>query len=391
MGQYGLTCWESFFEDDELFDVHVNNLDRHFNIEFKWNGHAVEATADAIRKKMRFSTEVSEHGTKVKDVIDLIPGPTAVVTDSKKWRIKWRPIASSQTSHKPEFENAANKLHLTLLTSKAHGVNAIQTINPFFDNSIPSQKLDKVLVEMDTERLMQQAFGGDRLFDKDEQPEYWNKDMPYAARAGQFNTDVNQVIMADMPFTLATKRSLLFEPYAKDNTNDPKGKHNGKWISPVTHKKFYHNMLEVVRNMWMVWSINKIAAESPGSETKDTNILMPIGAAHFGSTGTRIHHKVLERYSMKTMLETKDVSLPFSFVKHGNDYYCKFRFDPRPLNEQKTKDNVKSDTAMSEYDNWMNDEYEFGYDDDADEDYFDDDADYDYYYDLLNYILSLFQ
>merc|ERR1712228_19036 len=205
-----------------------------------------------------------------------------------------------------------------------------------------------------------------------------------------------KLILADMPLTGLLRKPLLFEPFSKykDGTKTKDGsRKQPQDVGPVVNSKYYHDFGTVIRNIWMVYAINTIAASTTGNQ----EMVILIGGYHAGRETTRKPEEkwydMITEYSMRKMLVGDHVSLPFVFT--DNKQKVKFNLDPSFLTNDEAE--AKYGAAMSEYDNWMNDEYEFGYDDDADlydeddEDYFDEDADYDYYYDLLNYILSLFQ
>merc|ERR1712228_733714 len=223
-----------------------------------------------------------------------------------------------------------------------------------------------------------------------------NLDMVITSRAAAKNAHTNELIWADMPSADAFRRPLLFEPYSKfyeeagTGTGQRQDGEEKEGISPVGNKEYYHSMMTVMRNMWMVYAINTIAAK----ETKNNQkYLIVIGGRHAAGVGqyTGEWNSFLSKYSMRAMLKSRKVVLPFVFEKKRGKTIVRFNFDVNGLSKDDLTTMGKFRIgfgAMSEYDNWMNDEYEFGYDD---EDYFDDDADYDYYYDLLNYILSLFQ
>merc|ERR1712228_588861 len=229
-----------------------------------------------------------------------------------------------------------------------------------------------------------------------------NLDMVITSRAAAKNAHTNELIWADMPSADAFRRPLLFEPYSKfyeeagTGTGRRQDGEEKEGISPVRNKEYYHSMMTVMRNMWMVYAINTIAAKETADNQK---YIIVIGSLHAaGLTEKTGWESFLSTYSMRAMLQSEKVLLPFVFEKKGTDTMVRFNFDVNGVQEGSAMRKYRIGFgAMSEYDNWMNDEYEFGYDDDADlydedEDYFDDDdADYDYYYDFLNYILSLFQ
>merc|ERR1712228_1076411 len=211
-----------------------------------------------------------------------------------------------------------------------------------------------------------------------------NWDMQITSRTAVNDVGTNELIWADMPSGDSFRRPLLFEPYSsafEELGSRKKGEDNG--ISPVGNKKYYHWMMTVMRNMWMVYAINTIAAKETADNQK---YVIVIGSKHAAGleqyTGWQ---SFISKYSMRAMLESDKVVLPFVFEKKGTKTMVRFNFDVNSVSKESAMPKFRIGFgAMSEYDNWMNDEYEFGYDDDAGfyDDYFDDDdADYDYYYD----------
>merc|ERR1712228_249222 len=398
----------SFNDDEKWYPIHLKNLDRHYTIEFKLDA------SDKIRKAIGFSSDLCK-GNKIRDVMDLMPptAPSAPSTPSW-WNVQWTEGAITRRKNNKletieyDLTSTSRNVKLTMWFNVGHSEDAYTAIRNLLHPLTRSGrhiKYDRVLVELDVARGI--AFKKNGVFwfppdadnlrliddancrDMEVGSRMAMKDIADSQRGGK----TKELILADMPITSLTRNPLLFEPFSKGFPEGPDGAKNQNDISPVVNKMYYHDFLTVIRNTWMVYAINSVVAQTTG----DQEMVILIGGQHGATNHPKNRYDKISKYSMREMLKSEKVSLPFIFTGTGQNKKIKFNLDPELLEVGEAQTKYGS-AAMSEYDNWMNDEYEYGYDDDADlydededEDYFDDDADYDYYYDLLNYILRLFQ
>ena len=350
----------------------MQNLELHYNIEYPWdrrNNHAKK-----FRQQMRNKGISSTKQDKVKDVLDIIPEYSSTATPPS-WDIQWEYVGENEDKKTIEYKIPTRKIELTISSSigshdndvREHITKMMYTRGARVSNrqlvTQGNAKVDKVFIELDTSRAQV------GMFDTSKSKIYM-KDMYVTARTGLKETKTKKVIFADMPETSLTRRPLLFEPFSKGSTDDMKGKVMTDQcvqgdMSPVVNKMYYHSMVTVIRNMWMVYALNTMAAQVPTTNTHPEKWLIVIGAKHATKQFQDTWDSFLFDYSMRKMLIDDKVLLPFTFVRDGPQKPMRIKLNMDPA--AKPKSNAREPyanvaAAVMEYDDWMEEEFEYYFD-----------------------------